>query len=361
MTTQSDFTNRPSAAKMLTNAGIIEDPERIPAALQVYVTQTDRTLKKARATVIAKGMAEEQELQFQRLLTAIAKRVISHPIVKENRYLERFSKGVTLSQARHELQQFSIFAHNFDVAQAMLVTNAPTFESYQKRLQVLLNEKGIPYANGFEGELTGHWKQETVHFQWLLNMAEGLKLSFHEVGKVWLALPGAAQFVDATFRYYAGVDQSVSLGAAFAIENWAANNLWTPWIAGMKKLNASLEKPINLGYLTYHEAEERHHSQSTIDELFDQFSEPWFDAQRFLQGAEGILDEGVLPYYVSQLEHLPEKQNRDWPTSVCAPVRGRRQDHRENEFGCTSVPRPTTDERPKPSYTPPNCVISGHN
>jgi pyrroloquinoline quinone (PQQ) biosynthesis protein C len=267
--------------------------------------------------VINGEMGIKRELQFRALLTEVGARVISHPIIKENRYLKRFAEGVTMAQARHELQQFSVFAHNFDVAQSMLVTNAPTFDAYQKRLQVLLNEKGIPYANGFEGELTGRWKQETVHFQWLLNMAEGLGLAFAEVGKIWVALPGSKQFVEAVFRYYANVDQSVSLGAAFAVENWAANNLWLPWIAGMKKLNASLAKPINLGYLSYHEAEERHHSQSTIDELLEQFTEPWFNPERFLQGAEGILNEGVLPYYVSQLDHLPDKHDGTWPATVC--------------------------------------------
>jgi len=296
---------------MLASVGVIQNAQYIPSSLQVYVSQLDRTLDKARE------MGDEQELRFQALLAEIGSRVMSHPIITANRYLERFSTGVTLLQARHELQQFSIFAHNFDVAQAMLVTNAPTFESYQKRLQVLLNEKGIPYANGFEGELTGCWKQETVHFQWLLNMAQGLGLSFSEVGKVWLALPGTKKFVEAVFKYYAGLDQCITLGAAFAIENWAANNLWTPWISGMKKLNASLAKPINLGYLAYHQAEERHHSQSTIDELFEHFTQPWFDSQRFLQGAEGILNDGVLPYYTSQLEHLPDKDNGDWPAAIC--------------------------------------------
>jgi hypothetical protein len=318
MSIEGNFISRTSAAEMLANVGIIHNLKRIPAVLQVYVNQADQTLNKAREMVIDEEMGNEQEGQFETLLTEIGARVISHPIIKQNRYLLRFSKGITLSQARHELQQFSIFAHNFDVAQAMLVTNAPTFESYQKRLRVLLNEKGIPYASGFEGELTGCWKQETVHFQWLLNMAEDLGLSFPQVGKVWLALPGTKKFVDAVFRYYAGVDQSLSLGAAFAIENWAANNLWTPWIAGMKNLNASLKRPINLGYLAYHQAEERHHSQSTIDELLEQFTQPWFDSQRFLQGAEGILNEGVLPYYASQLENLPDKHNGDWPASVCA-------------------------------------------
>src|SRR5919205_916473 len=132
MSIESDFTSRTSAAEIFAIVGLICNPKYIPAPLQVYVTQVDRTLNKAREMVIDDEMGDEQGLQFQNLLTEIGARVISHPIIKENRYLKRFAQGVTLSQARHELQQFSIFAHNFDVAQAMLVTNAPTFEAYQK-------------------------------------------------------------------------------------------------------------------------------------------------------------------------------------------------------------------------------------
>ncbi len=241
-----------------------------------------------------------------------------HPIVAGNRYLERFAKGVTLSQARHELQQFSVFAAQFDVAQAKLIANAPTLEAYLERLKVLLNEKGIPYENGFEGELSGHWSLDTVHFTWLRTMAEGLNLGFEDLAKIWIAQPGTKAFVDATFQCYASTDQSTALGASFGIENWAANSLWKPWIAGMKKLNRTLVRPVSLGYLTYHDLEEEHHSQATLDELLENFREPWFDANRFLAGAEQILTDGVQAYYSSQLATLPEK-DASWPDAAVHP------------------------------------------
>jgi hypothetical protein len=225
---------------------------------------------------------------------------------------------VSFAQARHELQQFSIFAHQFDVAQAKLVANAPTLDAYQERLKVLLNEKGIPYRDGFEGDLTGQWSMTTVHFTWLRNMAAGLDLQFEDVGKIWLALPGTRAFVDATFEHYASTDQNAALGASFGIENWAANNLWKPWIAGMKQLNATLSKHVQIGYLTYHLAEEEHHSQATLDELLENFQEPWFNASEFLSGAESMLTDGVQGYYVSQLGSLPEK-DATWPASAWEP------------------------------------------
>ena len=117
---------------------------------------------------------------------------------------------------------------------------------------------------------------------------------------------------------YASTDQSTALGASFAIENWAANSLWKPWIAGMKKLNSTLVRPVNLSYLTYHDLEEEHHSQATLDELLENFREPWFDAKRFLAGAEQILTDGVEAYYVSQLATLPDK-DASWPESASHP------------------------------------------
>jgi hypothetical protein len=241
-----------------------------------------------------------------------------HPIVASNRYLERFAKGVTFAQARHEVQQFSVFAAQFDVAQAKLVANAPTLEAYTERLNVLLNEKGIPYENGFEGELNGQWSMDTVHFTWMRKMGEDLGLRFEDLAKIWIAQPGTKAFVDATFNCYASTDQNTALGASFGIENWAANSLWKPWIAGMKKLNGTLPRPVNLGYLTYHDLEEEHHSQATLDELLENFHEPWFNAGKFLAGAEQILTEGVEAYYVSQLATLPEK-DATWPDTAVHP------------------------------------------
>jgi hypothetical protein len=255
---------------------------------------------------------------FTQLLVDACARVMCHPIVASNRYLARFAQGVTFAQARHELQQFSVFAAQFDVAQAKLVANAPTLEAYLERLKVLLNEKGIPYASGFEGELTGRWSLDTVHFTWLRDMAAGLDLAFEDLAKIWIALPGTLDFVNATFECYASTDQSTALGASFAIENWAANSLWKPWIAGMNKLNATLKRPVNLGYLTYHDREEEHHSQATLDELLENFRQDWFDAPKFLAGAERILTDGVEAYYASQLESLPEKDGA-WPAAAVSP------------------------------------------
>ena len=321
-----------SALDAFAAVGILSDRQHTPRHLQLFAAQADRVLDEVRREVASGGMTVEAAVEFQQLLIDACARVMCHPIVAGNLYLDRFAQGVTSAQARHELQQFSVFAAQFDVAQAKLVANAPTQEAYRERLKVLLNEKGIPYQHGFEGELTGRWRMETVHFTWLQNMAAGLGLHFEELGKIWVGLPGTVAFVNATFECYAHTDQSIALGASFGIENWAANNLWKPWIAGMQKLNATLEKPVPLGYLTYHDSEEEHHSQATLDELLENFREPWFDGEKFLSGAERILTAGVEAYYVSQLNTLPEKDDT-WPQRAVAP----------RPFDPASLPRLATE------------------
>lgn len=306
------------ALDLFVKVGMLPSTREVPAHLKLFAVQADRALGQVRELAQHGEMHAAEAGDFQQLIVDACARVMCHPIVASNRYLERFAQGVSFAQARHELQQFSVFAAQFDVAQAKLVANAPTEDAYRERLKVLLNEKGIPYENGFEGELTGHWSMGTVHFMWLRNTAEGLGLKFEDLGKIWIGLPGTVAFVNATFDTYASTNQSRALGASFAIENWAANSLWKPWIAGMKKLNASVSKSVPLGYLTYHDSEEEHHSQATLDELLENFREPWFDSAQFLSGAEQILTEGVQAYYVSQLATLPEK-DESWPDEAFTP------------------------------------------
>lgn len=307
-----------SARTLLERAELFASGAEIPPHFQLFLQQADTILEQMQALVASGEWDASRGAEFQQLIIDIAARIMSHPIIASNNYLARFAGGVNKAQARHECQQFSIFALQFDVAQAKLVSNAPTEESYVERLHVLLNEKGIPYKDGFEGELTGNWRMGSVHFSWLLNMGKNLDLTFEDLGKIWLALPGTKAFVDATFDNYASIDPNLAEGAAFAIENWAANALWKPWIAGMNLLNSKLDEPVQLGYLTYHNLEEEHHSQATLDELLESFCEPWFDTEQFLAGAEAMLDDGVQAYYMSQLEALPER-DASWPTTAIEP------------------------------------------
>ena len=201
--------------ELFSQVGVLTRPDQIPDHLKLFVEQAEDVLGQVRRMIASGELPTDRGTEFQQLLVDVCARVLCHPIVASNNYLERFSEGVSESQARHECQQFSVFALQFDVAQAKLVSNAPTEESYTERLQVLLNEKGIPFKDGFDGELTGQWNIGTVHFTWMRNMAKGLGLGFEDLGKVWIGLPGTRSFVDATFEYYANANQHLASGAAF--------------------------------------------------------------------------------------------------------------------------------------------------
>jgi len=301
----------------LREEGVIDSVNLLPDHLKLYISQADRKMVVVRDNVQKHQLSQEKAVDFYKLLVRAGRDILNHPIIANNQYLDRFSEGVTYEQARHEMQQFSIFAVHFNAAQAKLLANAPTFEAFEDRLKILLNEYGIPYEQGgFEGELTGKWNLKHNHFMWILNSAEGLDLGFKDVGKINFALPGTRDFVDATYEYYANEDQSIANVASFGIENWAANKLWEPWKKAMQKLNETPGIRINLGYITYHDREEKHHAQATINELFDNYREPWFDEDKFIFGAESILNKGIQPYYESQLEHLPGK-DESWPNKAC--------------------------------------------
>ncbi len=326
-TTLTPDLNAPMA-NLYQQVGILSDTDNVPAHLKLFIEQSEAVMAKVREAIASGEMPEWRGPEFQQLLIDACTRVLCHPIVASNNYLGRFQDGVTLGQARFECQQFSVFALNFDVAQAKLVANAPTEEAYRERLNVLLNEKGIPYKDGFEGDLTGQWDWHTVHFTWMMDMGKELGLGFEDLGKIWVGTEGAQALAQATFDNYGHIEQNHASGAAFAIENWAANNLWKKWIAGMEKLNASLDTPVNLGYLKYHETEEEHHSQATLDELFEIFMEPWFDAEKFFAGAERMLTDGVQSYYDSQLAEMPDRDN-SWPAAASDP----------HQFDIAALPR----------------------
>ena len=178
------------ALELLVASGVTANRDATPVHLELYAKQANQVFETVRQMMQSGKLSHAAAVEFQQLLVDAAARVLCHPIIAGNKYLERFARGVTVAQARHEIQQFSVFGLQFDVAQAKLVANARTPEAYYERLKVLLNEKGIPYKDGFEGELTGKWSLPTVHFTWMQTTAAGLGLKFEDLGKIWIAYPG---------------------------------------------------------------------------------------------------------------------------------------------------------------------------
>src|SRR5258708_7777895 len=120
----------PAALDLFSAVGILGKHEEVPPHLKLYASQADQVLGEVHELIEKGEMTREQGAEFAQLLVDACARVMCPPIVASNRYLERFAQGVTFGQARHELRQFSVFAAQFDVAQAKLVANAPTLEAY---------------------------------------------------------------------------------------------------------------------------------------------------------------------------------------------------------------------------------------
>src|SRR5438093_6045139 len=82
--------------------------------------------------------------------------VSHHPVVVENPYTRRFARGdASLDEVRHLTVQFSVFSHEFVVAQLRKVLNAADIATYRAGKEILLNELGVvfrPPATAGEGD-----------------------------------------------------------------------------------------------------------------------------------------------------------------------------------------------------------------
>jgi hypothetical protein len=312
-----DCTFTTDSKTLFGKAGVFKSDAANPEHLNLYIEQCDDVMETVKTKVSAGEITPKQAANFQSFLVQIGKEVMNHPIIAQNAYLERFRQGVTPAQARHELQQFSVFAFQFNVSLAKMIANADSQEEWATYTTILANEMGAPFAQGFDGELKGTFSLKHNHHMWLLDNAKDLGLSFKDIGALDVAHSGTKDFVGAIDRYYTSADRNVRGGAAFAIENWAAAKFWPLWLEGVNTMNKSLpaEDRVGASYIKYHDAEERHHSKETIDELLEAFTTEGFEANTFLDSAVKMLNEGVQAYYESQLATIPEK-NDSWPKSI---------------------------------------------
>ena len=179
------------------------------------------------------------------------------------------------------MQQFSVFSQLFLVAQLQKIINAPTLEEMRDGKEILANEIGVV----FKGKDTradsvaattgtvdgGVYKHRAAHFEWLLDVAEPLGLQFGDLGKRRVGSADTVHFCDELARLYANEDDTTSIAASFAIENWAAAGFWDELIAGFKVINEDRAarglRKIPSSFWTFHSALEQQHADHTVDEL----------------------------------------------------------------------------------------------
>ena len=240
--------------------------------------------------------------------------VAQHPVVTSNPYTEWFAQGdASIGEVRHLAVQFSVFSHLFVEAQLRKVINAPDLESYRAGKEILMNELGVIYRPaggrppvagaedpefiGTEGSVDAStFRFSAAHFEWLLNFGVPLGLSFEDMGKRRHATPSTRFFCDELLRIYGAEDASTAEGASFAVEHWAAAGFWKELIAGLKAFKERESPLLPLGFWTWHDKIEDQHAAHTSDELGKAFDTPGFDEEKFLQGAQEMLD-GVKAFW----------------------------------------------------------------
>ena len=233
--------------------------------------------------------------------------VFHHPVVTDNEYCKWVAEGDMTDEDVKDLTiQFSVFSHYFIQAQLLKVFSAQTLEQYHSGKEILMNELGVsfhrkgeaagddvdPDAVPTEGTVNGgKYRHTAAHFEWLLRFAEPLGLGFNEIGKWEMGTEATHDFCNGLNEWYGNPDPCVGAGASYAVENWAAAGFWKQLIAGLEAYNEASGKKLNLGFWKWHDMVEDQHAEHTQDELKEDFDEPWFDQEKYLEGATAILDK----------------------------------------------------------------------
>ncbi|MGI8792143.1 MAG: hypothetical protein ACR2H3_03030 [Acidimicrobiales bacterium] len=257
--------------------------------------------------------------------------VHQHPVVRDNAYTRWFAKGdVTRDEVRHLTVQFSVFSHEFVVAQMRKVLNAADLESYRSGKEILMNELGVIFraedaakagtgalARGMDGEAVdpdlvstegtvdgSRFKFSAAHFEWLLRFSEPIGLAFSDLGKRHHGSEPTLFFCDELIRIYGAEDPSIAEGASYAVEHWAAAGFWKELIAGLMAFKERECKDLNLAFWTWHDKVEDQHAAHTAEELVEAFHTPGFDEEKFMAGAAEMLD-GVKAFWDGlEADHL---------------------------------------------------------
>lgn len=221
----------------------------------------------------------------------VAQLVNTHPIVTENVYTRWFADGkATRAQVRDLTIQFSVFSNAFVEAQLRKVINASDLHGFRSGKEILLNELGVPFGSG--GSVDGAtFSFRAAHFEWLVQFASHLGLSFEQLGKRRHASAATLAFCDALMRLYGAEDPWIASGASFAIEHWAAAGFWKELVSGLRAFKRRECQKLPLGFWTWHDLIEEQHAQHTDDELTALGQIAGFGEERFIEGASGLLAE----------------------------------------------------------------------
>ena len=261
-------------------------------------------------------LTQKQVDEFRHFLKEVEIELLHHRIITDNRYTQWFSQGqATDDQLRHFIRQFSVFSHQFLVAALLKTINAPTLQQSRSSREILLNELGVIYHNpkqsisdrstltneekdregdpelvGTEGTVDGGiCRFRAAHFEWLLRVAEGLRLGFADIGKRKHGTLTTLHFCDELIRLYGSDDPQIAQGASFAVENWAAAGFWQELEDGLSYIKQTRHPHLRLAFFTWHNRVEAQHAGHTLEELEAVYFNPDFNRAKFFQGGREIL------------------------------------------------------------------------
>ena len=86
------------------------------------------------------------------------------------------------------------------------------------------------------------------------------------------------------------------MGAAFAVENWAAAGFWKELIRGLEKVKASRVPQMPLAFFTWHDKIEDQHKSHVWDELRECYESTKFREEPFIAAGVKMLD-GVKVFW----------------------------------------------------------------
>jgi hypothetical protein len=281
---------------------------------------------------------------FDAFKQTIHQTFMRHPVVTQNAYTAWFARGnMSLDHLRHFTVQFSVFSSQFLLAALNRVINASSLGAAREAKEILMNELGVIYNKGgvsgmdtakalsgnagvspterldtdregdpalvsVEGTVDGgKFRFQAAHLEWILHFGESLGLSFHDIGKRRHGTPSTLFFCDELFHLYGSDDYNEAMGAAFAVENWAAAGFWKELIAGLEQVKATEVPQMPLAFFTWHDRIEDLHKSHVWDELEAMYGAPEFEEEPFIRAGMQMLD-GVKIFWDGLLAHAEERR-----------------------------------------------------
>jgi hypothetical protein len=267
------------------------------------------------------------EKNFETFKQTIEQQFMRHPVVTDNAYTAWFARGaMSLDELRHFTVQFSVFSNQFLLAALNRAINADTLQATRESKEILMNELGVIYNDrkvkphpaaaspvptdsedadregdpalvSTEGTVDGGtFRFQAAHFEWLLRFGQPLGLTFDDMGKRRHGTESTLFFCDELFRLYGSDDYNEAMGAAFAVENWAAAGFWKELIAGLERVKREQVPTLPLAFFTWHDKIEGQHKGHVWDELRECYDSPKFREQPFIRAGITMLD-GVRVFW----------------------------------------------------------------